>query len=256
MYAHHNQGKRCIEKEAEEDQFKDILLLMELLTSILSKDFIDLAPPDANATDNGVAVADVCLHGLNLVMPLMSAELLKFPSLSLQYFKTITLVCELYPEKICNLNHDLRKNLFASLELGLTGIGVDTVFNLSCEFLQVLCNYVRGTKKNDLPILDSLRPFLKLVIDLILSQGINSDLMPTAGSTLYLLICVFQDTYRELVQYLIESQSDPANKQRLMEAFENLTKNLPMTGERIYRIQFRENFEKFVVNVRGFLLIK
>ena len=96
------------------------------------------------------------------VMPLMSAELLKFPSLSLQYFKTITLVCELYPEKICNLNHDLRKNLFASLELGLTGIGVDTVFNLSCEFLQVLCNYVRGTKKNDLPILDSLRPFLKV----------------------------------------------------------------------------------------------
>ena len=98
------------------------------------------------------------------VMPLMSAELLKFPSLSLQYFKTITLVCELYPEKICNLNHDLRKNLFASLELGLTGIGVDTVFNLSCEFLQVLCNYVRGTKKNDLPILDSLRPFLKVIL--------------------------------------------------------------------------------------------
>ena len=66
----------------------------------------------------------------------------------------------------------------------------------------------------------------------------------------------FQDTYRELVQYLIESQTDPSNKQRLMEAFEDLTKNLPMTGERIYRIQFRENFEKFVVNVRGFLLIK
>lgn len=53
MYAHHNQGKRSIEKEAEEDQFKDILLLMELLTSILSKDFIDLAPPDANAPDTG-----------------------------------------------------------------------------------------------------------------------------------------------------------------------------------------------------------
>ena len=67
---------------------------------------------------------------------------------------------------------------------------------------------------------------------------------------------LFQDTYRELVQYLVESQTDPSNKQRLIEAFEDLTKNLPMTGERIYRIQFRENFEKFVVNVRGFLLIK
>ena len=51
-------------------------------------------------------------------MPLMSAELLKFPSLSLQYFKTITLVCELYPDKISNLNPELQKNLIASLELG------------------------------------------------------------------------------------------------------------------------------------------
>ena len=44
MYAHHNQGKRSVEKEAEEEQFRDILLLMELLTNLLSKDFIDLAP--------------------------------------------------------------------------------------------------------------------------------------------------------------------------------------------------------------------
>ena len=66
----------------------------------------------------GVSASDVCLHGLNLIMPLMSAELLKFPSLSLQYFKTITLVCELYPDKICNLNPELQKNLIASLELG------------------------------------------------------------------------------------------------------------------------------------------
>ena len=38
------QGKRSLEKEAEEEQFRDILLLMELLTNLLSKDFIDLAP--------------------------------------------------------------------------------------------------------------------------------------------------------------------------------------------------------------------
>ena len=66
----------------------------------------------------------------------------------------------------------------------------------------------------------------------------------------------FQDTYRELVNYLVESQTDPNNKQRLMEAFRKLTEDLPMSAERIYRIKFRENFEKFVVEVRGFLFIK
>ena len=65
------------------------------------KDFIDLSPPD-NGTENGenVTAADVCLYGLNIIMPLMSAELLKFPNLCLQYFRTITFVCEIYPEKV------------------------------------------------------------------------------------------------------------------------------------------------------------
>ena len=33
-----------VEKDAEEEQFRDLLILMELLTNLLSKDFIDLAP--------------------------------------------------------------------------------------------------------------------------------------------------------------------------------------------------------------------
>lgn len=48
MYANHNKGRRTVEKEAEEEQFRDLLLLMELLTNLLSKDFIDLAPLGAS----------------------------------------------------------------------------------------------------------------------------------------------------------------------------------------------------------------
>ena len=73
---------------------------------------------------------------------------------------------------------------------------------------------------------------------------------------IFLFFFFTQDTYHELVKYLIESQTDPGNRQRLMEAFRKLTLELPMSAERIYRIRFRENFEKFVVEVRGFLLIK
>ncbi len=93
-------------------------------------------------------------------------------------------------------------------------------------------------------------------MDLILSQNINSDLLPYASSTLYVLICCFQDTYGELVQYLISAQSDPANRQRLSEAFSELTHNVPLTADRLNRIRFRDNFDRFIVNVRGFLLVK
>ena len=47
-----------------------------------------------------MSAAEVCLFGLNIVMPLMTLELLKFPSLCLQYFRTVTLVCEIYPDKV------------------------------------------------------------------------------------------------------------------------------------------------------------
>ena len=98
----------------------------------------------------------------NIIMPLMSLELLKFPSLCLQYFKTITFVCELYPEKICALNPDLQKSLVASLELGLTTVGVDTVFSLCCDFVQVLCTYMLRFHVKDVPMYEELRPFLKV----------------------------------------------------------------------------------------------
>ena len=104
-------GRKVVDKEAEEEQYRDLTLLMELLTNLLSKDFIDLSPADSGetveeviATNQGqyhgrfqcsthhhkvVTAADVCLLGLNIIMPLMSAELLKFPNLCLQveYFR-------------------------------------------------------------------------------------------------------------------------------------------------------------------------
>ena len=127
-------------------------------------------------------------------------------------------------------------------------------------------------------------------MNLILSQNINSDLLPNASSTLYVLICcfkvrilkfflhltnflihfeklksskpsrlfslLFQNTYDEMVAYLINSQADPVNKQRLTEAFHELTEKIPLTADRMNRIRFRDNFDKFIVNVRGFLLVK
>merc|ERR1719341_553642 len=256
-YAQSQVGKRTVDKEAEEEQYRDLLLLMELLTNLLSKDFIDLAPPESSSdTTETVTAADVCLFGLNIIMPLMSAELLKFPNLCLQYFRTITFVCEIYPEKITTLDPTLQKNLVASLELGLTNIGVDTVYTLCCDFIQVLGCYMVRHKLQATPIYEPLRPFLKLLLDLILSQNINSELIPHSSATLYVLICLFQDTYHQLVDTLLQAQNDPTNRQRLMEAFTALMHNIPMGAERIHRIRFRDNFDKFIVNVRGFLFVK
>ena len=121
---------------------------------------------------------------------------------------------------------------------------------------KVLGCYMVRHKLQSSPVYEPLRPFLKLLLDLILSQNINSELIPHSSATLYVLICLFQDTYQQLVDTLIQSQTDANNRQRLVEAFGALMNNIPLGAERIHRIRFRDNFDKFIVNVRGFMFIK
>ena len=68
-------------------------------------------------------------------------------------------------------------------------------------------------------------------------------------------------TEKEWYQVLLEDMcimevDEEGNRQRLMEAFTQLMHNIPMGAERIHRIRFRDNFDKFIVNVRGFLFVK
>lgn len=84
-YARFNTNRLTIETTAEEDTFQDILLLMQLLTNLLSKDIYDVSHLEPGPTpEPSVAPADVFLYGLNIVMPLMTMDLLKFPSLCRQ----------------------------------------------------------------------------------------------------------------------------------------------------------------------------
>lgn len=114
-----NSSRKRSDSAAEEDQYQDLLLIMELLTNLLSKEFIDFsdtgerrAAPHSRvvfsfsflfgAQDSGllasrarlddvfrnqdqgtpacnrtVSAADVVLYGVNIVLPLMTQDLLK-----------------------------------------------------------------------------------------------------------------------------------------------------------------------------------
>ncbi|KAF2349080.1 hypothetical protein FHG87_020160, partial [Trinorchestia longiramus] len=168
VYAKHNIGRRTINSEGEKDQWRDLQLLMELLTSLLSKDFIDLFPSEDTESE-AVAAADVCLYGLNIIMPLMTKELLQIPTLCSHYYKMVLFLAELYPSKILELPSDLLKNLLYSIEIGLTSFGMD-VTSYSFDFLYVLASHALKHGGPDSEVLHMLRPFLKLVLDLILSQ--------------------------------------------------------------------------------------
>ncbi|KAG2456786.1 XPO4 protein, partial [Polypterus senegalus] len=98
VYSKNNLGRKRVDVTAEEDQYQDLLLIMELLTNLLSKEFIDFSDTDevfrvqepGQAANRTVSAADVVLYGVNIVLPLMSQDLLKlvFDMLVLQKHNT------------------------------------------------------------------------------------------------------------------------------------------------------------------------
>ena len=254
VYAKCNVNRLSMEVFSEETSFQDLVLVMELLTYILSKDCLDLSLFNSNE-EAAVTAADVSLFGLNFIMPLMTIDLLKYPLLCAHYYRFIVLVDDIYPEKICSLPRDMIEKLLRSVELGLTQFGTDIV-QASLDFLQGLATYIYRHGISNTDVLESLAPFLKLVLDLILSHQINSDLMSTASTCIYSLMCCYPDKYNLLVQNLIQTQSDHLIAERLTDAFSQLMKNVSLNCERQSKLKFRDNFDKFVANVQGFLLVK
>ncbi|XP_063743859.1 exportin-4 [Eleginops maclovinus] len=265
VYAKNNQCRKRSDATAEEDQYQDLLLIMELLTNLLSKEFIDFSDTDevfrnqdqgTPASSRPVSAADVVLYGVNIVLPLMSQDLLKFPSLCNQYYKLITFICEIFPEKIPQLPEELFKSLMFSLELGMTSMSSE-VSQLCLEALSPLAEQCAKNQEKDTPLFIATRHFLKLVFDMLVLQKHNTEMTVAAGEALYTLVCLHQAEYSELVENLLSSQRDAVIYQRLADAFNKLTaSSTPPTMDRKQKVAFLKSLEEFVSNVGGLLCVK
>ncbi|ELU09303.1 hypothetical protein CAPTEDRAFT_151878 [Capitella teleta] len=256
IYAQHNIGRKTISKDVEDFQFKDLCTFMEMLTNILSKDFIDFAAPAEDGEEDEVFAVDVVLYGLNIIIPLMSEELLKFPALCSSYMRLTVYLAEIYPHKVCELPEDLLRTLFTSVDLGLANVSTDIV-KIGMEFLTSIASHVFHNKMIGSNPHQALSHFLKLVFRMLLMESFDMDLMDTASETFFALICCHQELYQKLVGELLTQQSNSESHQRLLKAFTELTPpSLQLNIQRSFKNQFRENFELFLVNVRGFLCIK
>ncbi|XP_046903216.1 exportin-4 isoform X1 [Hypomesus transpacificus] len=268
VYSKNNLGRKRSDVAAEEDQYQDLLLIMELLTNLLSKEFIDFSDTGGSdevfrgqeqgtaASGRSVSAADVVLFGVNIVLPLMSQDLLKFPSLCNQYYKLITFICEIFPEKIPQLPEELFKSLMFSLELGMTAMSSE-VSQLCLEALSPLAEQCAKTQEKDTPLFIATRHFLKLVFDMLVLQKHNTEMTVAAGEALYTLVCLHQTEYSELVESLLSTQRDAVIYQRLADAFNKLTaSSTPPSMDRKQKLAFLKSLEEFVANVGGLLCVK
>ena len=117
-YAAQNIGRKRADANSKEEAISDILCVLELLSHLATKDFIDFSAEHEGrvAADT---VADVVFYGLERMIPLMTEEYLDFPPLSKQYFTLVNSMVSTYTARVALLAHPLFMQLVQSVMFGV-----------------------------------------------------------------------------------------------------------------------------------------
>ncbi|KAB2018842.1 hypothetical protein ES319_D08G257300v1 [Gossypium barbadense] len=268
LYSSHNIGKISISlsstllSEAKTEKYKDLRALLQLLSSLCSKDLVDFSSDSIEAT--GINISQVVFFGLHIVTPLISLELLKYPKLCHDYFSLLSHIVEVYPETLAQLNSEAFAHIIGTLDFGLHHQDLEVV-SMCLGALKALAAYnyreICAGKTGLVSAGHGNSPegifsqFLRSLLQLLLFEDYSPDLVSAAADALLPLILREQGLYQKLGNELIERQTNPALKSRLANALHSLTSSnhLAFRLDRVNYQRFRKNLNSFLVEVRGFL---
>ncbi|CAH9110170.1 unnamed protein product [Cuscuta epithymum] len=277
LYSSHNIGKislslsKSLRTEEDTEKYKDIRALLQLLSSLCSKDLVDFSSEPIET--HGTNISQVVYTGLHIVTPLISLDLLKYPKLCHDYFSLLSHMLEVYPEMAAQLNNEAFVHIIGTLDFGLHHQDVEVV-DMCLQAVNSLASYhykERGAGKVGLgsratASTDSagnlqegvLSNFLRSLLQFLLLEDYSNDVIASAADALLPLILCEQDLYQWLGHELIERQTNPTFKSRLANAFQSLTSsnNISFTLDRLNYKKFRKNLRDFLIEVCGFLRTK
>lgn len=246
VYVKHNASRITSEITAEDDSLEDLMLLLNLINSLLSKNYFDMDGTEED--EHAINAAEVCIFGLQYIMPLISLDLLKYPTFCCKYYQTITFFVETKSHKVCVLQPELLNNMLRSVELGLRSFGLE-IQSICFDFLQIMATTVYYDRNQNSFMFNALLPFVRQVLEMIIMQEVGADNKNECSTALFTLICCYKEHYVRVVEMILSSLPNDENTTKLSKEFVMLTHNLELVNNRIKQSQFHERFEKFIVNI-------
>ncbi|KAI9025604.1 armadillo-type protein [Hyaloraphidium curvatum] len=233
VYAAHNAGKKSgVDRSSEDEAHQDVSAMLEILTNLMAAEFQGLAKDElserkgaaAKAKEGSVDVADVVYYGVNIVLPLITDDMLKYPRLCRLYTHLTSDLLEFFPEKLAQLPPELLGSLLKTLNYGIEST-LPEVAETTYAAITALAVYVKATESASpasvsflLPHIDGL---LQLVLNLLLLRDFDPELVDCAGEALLALVYCRHGTYTQMITSIVSPQP-PAAQARLMGGFAKL----------------------------------
>eukprot|EP00051_Salpingoeca_urceolata_P010723 m.131778 g.131778 ORF g.131778 m.131778 type:complete len:1080 (+) comp16828_c0_seq1:339-3578(+) len=184
----------------------DILLLLKLL--------VEVAACDSWSTQGGESSAQpsvVVLLGLQMVVPLMTGEMLQLPEVCKTYFTLLGDLCLESSEQVYGAPDDLLAKIFVSVEHALVGsrfgthvsrCGLLCLFGLASEHdRRMQAGQPRAS------LVGGLQHMLEVVFRCFVLEPFDTDLLEPACNSMFALLCCAPDHFLSLAQGLLRQQT-------------------------------------------------
>lgn len=248
IYSQQQAGKvvtqaKSLQYERAEEQFADLTALISMLTHFTNCD----CPPDQTA--------QIVFLGLDIVLPLIDVELLKFIKLRRSYFALLAHMVEIYPDRMAALPIDMFGRLTSTLHYAITVCSSDpelseAVFEaiaaIAKYHVQAIRNGAPGLGANNAEIdgMTALGRLLSSIMQHVVFEDAGLLIVDFAAEAMLPLIIAEPSTFQGFAHQAGE---------QVTPAFLHLVQGGTMTLDRPARQAFKTRFHDFSTKVRAAL---
>ncbi|KAJ3446670.1 exportin-4 [Anaeramoeba flamelloides] len=257
------------EKEKKQEDYKNILLLLQLLINLISANFGDFENDNVfeaemviRGTETSKKITVSVLLALGLILDLITEDLISHPKFATRYYRLIHLLFQTFPQNLLALECDLFDSLLNSLKYGIENTNSE-IAKFCLESINSIADYA---VKNDNPLIEENKLFDKqkffkwneiklFVYQIIIENRYSSDLIPILSNCLFSLICSNHNYFKQLNLQLLNNQNGEEQKNKLHTAINNLlnTEQFDFVITRKNKSIFRKRFDLFLQTVTLFL---
>ena len=265
-------ASKALQEDGQQGRYRDLCALVKLLSNLLTR---ELASIGSRAPGVECDVVQAVFLGLDILVPLLSVELLAFPKLAKQYFTLLAYLLEAHNEKVVALPPDAFGVLMRTLHFGLSSADAN-VLSDSLEATTALATFNynsllkggAGLGGNAMCALRDaagsepvLQRFMHLILErLLFGASEAASVAGEAAGPLLPLILAEHAAFEAALGQVLHSQGDPGRRNVLHAAAQALVAPLrngsPLSLDRLAKREFRTRLLKFVDEVRGVVCIK
>ncbi|KHN78214.1 Exportin-4 [Toxocara canis] len=237
----------------QEDKATDLLLFLDILANIMSKDTTLLLV--GNEDVSAASGSRTAFTGLEMLLPLMDEHLLKVPTLCVKFYNLLLYFAEMAPEYVGVMPEAMFLSIMECLRHGLQCHFGQEVALISVETLNEMAKYFSQEQQPKPSIIMQLSSLIEEVFTMCLEFSCQVDMFNEATLTLYALICCNRAAFEALAMNLLAKEQNAAGRSQLAEAFSGLLPEGVMNTTRKEAREFRDRFEKFLNRTQGLLVL-